>query len=194
MRLRNARRTVWLLAVGTAVACADNVAETNSAAQLPAGAPLEIVAEPDLRLGVMEGDSVEEFDRVIGPFLTDDDRLVVPLAGPLLLRVFDLRGEHLVTLGGEGEGPGELMSISGAWARGDLIEVFDSRLRRVTTFHPDSAPRVTRLAAEGVAQSVVPRAFLEGWVTFGVDEVDPTGRDRGPSTYFRDSSNRLSKE
>jgi len=184
MRRRNAHGTVWLLAVGAAVACADDVAEMSSAAQLPTGAPLEIVAEPDLRLGVMEGDSVEEFDRVIGPFVTDDDRLVVPLAGPMLLRVFDLRGEHLVTLGGEGEGPGELMSISGAWARGNLIEVFDSDLRRVTTFHPDSAPRVIRLAAEGVAQSVVPRAFSEGWVTFGVDEVDPTGRDRVSAHLF----------
>ena len=171
------RACVVLGVVGTATACSTPESEAERQIGLQPGAPLEIVARPELRLGVLEGDTLQEFDRVVTPFLTPGRRLVVPLAGHKVLRVFDLQGNHLMTLGGEGEGPGEMMSLSGSWARGDTIEVFDSRLRRVTSFLPDSAPRVIRLGSEGIAQSVLPQAASNGWVMYGVEAVEPNGRD-----------------
>ena len=46
-----------------------------------ADAPLAIDAEALLSVGVLSGDTQQEFDRVISPFVLPDGRLVVPLAG-----------------------------------------------------------------------------------------------------------------
>ena len=169
---------VVLGVVGTLTACSTPELETERQTELQPGAPLQIVATAELSLGVLQGDTLQEFYRVVTPFLTAGGHLVVPLRGLSVLRVFDLEGNHLMTLGGEGRGPGEITYLSAAWARGDTIEVFDAGLRRVTSFAPNSAPRVVRLATGGVVQAVIPQAASNGWLTYGVEKVESDLRDR----------------
>ena len=52
------------------------------AGSIPAGAPLGIDGAARLGLGVVDGDTLQEFDRVRTPFLLPDDRLVVPWRAP----------------------------------------------------------------------------------------------------------------
>lgn len=143
-------------------ACAgdDRAPATDSA---PAGTPVAIEAEPILSVGHVPGDTIHELYRVVSPFLHPDGRLVVPLASTQTLRVFGADGEFRMSLGGPGEGPGEFRAISAAWSRGDTIEVFDSRLVRITRFLPDGGIDVVTLVGPP-AQSAVPGTVPDGWI------------------------------
>jgi hypothetical protein len=127
---------------------------------------------------VVSGDPAQEFDRVVTPFQLPDGRLVVPLAGPGEIRIFDGRGEHAATLGRRGEGPGEWIDLQAAWARGDTIEAFDPDLLRVTRFLPDGRVEVVGLDAVPGAQVAVPGAPAHGWVLTGVVDAGPGRRDQ----------------
>src|SRR5687768_15597263 len=112
------------LAIVTCVLAACGGDRTASTA-LPAGAPVAIADSARLQLGVISGDSILEFDRVTTPFVLADGRVVVPLRGKSVIRVFAPDGSHQATLGRYGEGPGEFTALGGAWARGDTIEALD---------------------------------------------------------------------
>ena len=114
---------------------------------LPAGVPLEIEPEAVLSVGVLSGDTLQEFDRVRTPFVFPDGRLVVPLAGSYDIRIFAPDGGFMERLGGRGEGPGEFVSLSAAWPRGDTIEALDSRARRMTRFLPDGTVEVISITS-----------------------------------------------
>lgn len=160
-----------------------------AAAALPPGTPLEVEDAPRLSVGVLEGDTLQELDRVVTPFLLSDGSLVVPLAGASTLRVFAPDGSFAGALGRRGEGPGEFMRLSSAWARGDTLEAFDSRLNRITRFPPDGAAEVVVLA--GPVDLAVPGALPDGWAVTNVHEVSPDGRDQmGVQHYGRDGAHR----
>jgi hypothetical protein len=153
----------------------------RGSAALPApvtGAPVSMAAAARLSVGVIEGDSLQEFDRVVTPFLLPDGRLVVPLAGAGAIRVFGPTGAFVETLGRSGEGPGEFGSLSQAWPRGDTIEAFDSRLSRITQFLPDGSTDVVALERVRSAEIAVPGALADGWLLMGVAHVAEDGRDR----------------
>ena len=93
--------------------------------------------EPTVSIGELEGEEpymlhwAGSFDRL------SDGRIVVANRGSSEVRVFDVSGGHLLSLGGEGEGPGEFMNLSRvarwpgdsivAWYSSGLsISVFDS--------------------------------------------------------------------
>ena len=145
---------------------------------MPPDAPIEVVAAPSLCVGVAEGDPAQELDRVVTPFVLRDGRLVVPLAGPGEIRVFDAAGMHLLTMGRKGEGPGEFMSLQAAWPRGDTIEAFDSRLLRITRFLPDGAVEVVSIEPIPSAQAAVSGSPSFGWVLTGVADAGMGRRDQ----------------
>lgn len=134
-----------------------------------AGTPPTIEAEAVLSVGVVAGDTLQEFDRVVTPFVLADGRLVVPLGGSSEIRVFSPEGTFARRLGGSGEGPGEFRYLSAAWPRGDTIEAFDSRLRRVNRYLPDGSLEVVAIpGGEYPDMSVAVGPLGEGWVLGGV--------------------------
>lgn len=151
---------------------------TTTESDSPPGTPTQVQATPTTCVGVISGDSLQEFDRVVTPFLLPDHRLVVPLAGSKEIRLFNSQGEFLATLGRAGEGPGEFASIGAAWPRGDTIEVFDGRLLRITRFLPSGEAEVVLLDRVSSAQSAVPGAMSFGWAISGVAAAEMGQRDQ----------------
>ncbi|MDE2980708.1 MAG: 6-bladed beta-propeller [Gemmatimonadota bacterium] len=149
------------------------------------GAPLEIEAIRAMSVGVLGGDPYQEFDGVVRPFLLPDGRLVVPNSGGYDIRVFNEGGEFLEALGGRGEGPGEFMYLSAAWPRGDTVEAFDSRLRRVTRFLPDGSTEVVPIASGEYPDLGLGAGPLgRGWVLGGVVFAGHGQRDRISVHHF----------
>lgn len=181
------RATRSLIAFGGMLALAGCGAEPDAGpvGESVPGAPLEIEAEPALSVGVLGGDVYQEFNRVVRPFLLPDGRLVVPNSGGYDIRVFAEGGEFLEALGGRGEGPGEFTYLSAAWPRGDTIEAFDSRLRRVTRFLPDGSTEVVPIVGGeypdlGLGAGPVGR----GWALGGVVFAGHGQRDRVSVHHF----------
>lgn len=151
--------------------------DASVARRLPAGAPIAIDSVPRLRVGVVAGDTAQEFDRVVTPFLLPDGRLVVPVAGAGVIRVFGPDGALRASLGRPGQGPGEFESLGAAWARGDTIEAFDGRLGRITRFRPDGTADIVPLDMVPSAQMSVPGVVAGGWIVTGVAGAGMGRRD-----------------
>ena len=161
----------WLFLVG----CGD-LEEATSVSAVP-GTPTEIAAEPWLSLGVSSGDTLQEFYRVRTPFLLPGERLAVPLGGSSEIRIFGLDGRFQKRLGREGEGPGEFVDLTAAWARGDTIEILDGDLMRITRFLPGESTEVIRLAATGRGETAPRGPIPDGWVTVGWSGSGESNRD-----------------
>ena len=159
------------LTIGTLITVAGCDAAPDAGLVVDPGAepPPTIEAEAVLSVGVVAGDTLQEFDRVVTPFVLPDGRLVVPLGGSSDIRVFSREGAFAGRLGGSGEGPGEFAYLSAAWPRGDTIEAFDSRLRRVTRFLPDGAVEVVPIQGGAYPDlSAALGPLEEGWAVGGV--------------------------
>ena len=128
------------------------------------GIPVAVEEPPRLSVGVLSGDTNQEFYRVSTPFLLPDGRLVVPLRGSNVIRVFAADGAFIENLGGEGEGPGEFTGLESAWSRGDTIEAADNRLNRITRFLPDGTVEVVRLLRAPIVRAVSPSRCPARWV------------------------------
>jgi hypothetical protein len=159
--------------------------------QVPEGAPpLRWTVDPE-RVRIGDGDDPEElFQDVVGVVLTRDGLLVIGDIGSHEIRFFDATtGRHLRTVGGSGQGPGE---INGIWdlvgTRDELIAV--DRRGLASRFDLDGAfigqsPRArsatfARLNSAGFFDDGTELAFLSesnsevppveppfGWVYFG---------------------------
>ncbi len=95
----------------------------------------DIAPEPDLSIGVIDGDPDYQFGRVIGVAAFPDGRILVgdAQARDGKLRLFDPEGTLLSTAGPEGEGPGEIMNLNWlAPAPGGRIGIWDSNLNRLS--------------------------------------------------------------
>jgi len=69
--------------------------------------------EPDVEVGVFEGDDQYQLDRVMGVTRLSDGRIVVLNGGDSQLRFYDDSGEFLKAVAGAGDGPGELNRPTG---------------------------------------------------------------------------------
>ena len=179
------KRLSLMLGALIALAGCDAGPEAGLVADPGAGAPPTIEAEAVLSVGVVTGDTLQEFDRVTSPFVLPDGRLVVPLRGSSDIRVFDQAGILVERLGGDGEGPGEFRYLSAAWPRGDTIEAFDSRLRRISRFLPDGTVEVVPIPSGAYPDmSVAVGPLGEGWALGGVVAGGYGERDRILVHYF----------
>jgi len=96
------------------------------------------LGEPDLQIGVVDGDPTYAFTRIVAVRALANGAILVAEGGSQELRVFDGVGTHVRTFGGAGRGPGELTNIMNvAGISGDTIRVWDARARRVTSFLAD---------------------------------------------------------
>ena len=173
------KRLTLVLGALVALAGCDADPDAGLVVDPGAGAPPTIEAEAVLSVGVVTGDTLQEFDRVVSPFVLPDGRLVVPLGGSSEIRMFSREGTFVGRLGGSGEGPGEFRYLSAAWPRGDTIEAFDSRLRRVSRFLPDGTVEVVAIPTGAYPDmSVAVGPLGEGWVLGGVVAAGHGERDR----------------
>ena len=173
-----------LCALVTPTGCVEEPDSEPAQASRP-GTPLEIDAAPTLSVGVVAGDTLEIFDRVVTPFVLPDGRLVVPLDGSRDIRVFTADGDFAYRFGGEGEGPGEFLSLSAAWPRGDTIEAFDGELRRLTRFLPDGSVATVPVPGGPFPDMSLGVGPLEGgWALGGVAAGGPGRRDRIEIHHF----------
>jgi hypothetical protein len=131
------------------------------------------------------GDSIQEFDGVLTPFLLSDGRLVVPIQGQSVLRVFSPDGALQTTLGRYGQGPGEFEILVGAWARGDTIEASDWGQLRIVRFLPDGSTQEVSLEGGPFnQQGAVPGTVGDGWAVGAIPTFSWGGRDQWVASRF----------
>ncbi len=97
--------------------------------------PWRIGPEPSASIGVLEGEEPYMLHWVADATKLPDGRIVVANGGTEEVRMFDGDGQHLTTLGGEGEGPREFMSLVGVgrW-QGDSIAAWYAGILGVSIF------------------------------------------------------------
>lgn len=95
-------------------------------------------SSPIVTIGVVEGDAAYELFRTIGAVRLSDRRIVLASLGTHELRLYDPQGIHLLSVGGEGEGPGEFRGLSmiGRFA-GDSLMAYDMMQQRISIFGAD---------------------------------------------------------
>ena len=142
----------WLCGVLVPLAaCGDNGEPLSTPTQFTDSAGIAIVTnspsaaayatiapEPVLSIGSVDGPDQEVFGRIASVQLDDAGNFIVADGQAGEIRVFNATGDHLHTVGGAGEGPGEFRALAGAWptAEGVIVAV-DTRLDRITRFGPD---------------------------------------------------------
>lgn len=110
-----------------------------------------VAAEPEVEIGVLEGEEAYQLNQVRGATILADGRLVVSNAGSAELRYYDASGGHLQTVGRRGGGPGEFQYPGNPFRlAGDSVLVgVDAGARRLALF--DAAGRfVESYGAAGV--------------------------------------------
>ncbi len=92
-----------------------------------------------LRIGVLEGEPEYEFGRVSGIAVLSDRRIVVADAMAHELRFFSAEGVHELTVGRDGQGPGEFGDglFYPVVGPGDTMLVFDRGNQRAVVIAPD---------------------------------------------------------
>lgn len=106
------------------------------------------LAEPSLRLGVVEGEPWEEFSGIAGAVRLESGLIAIADAGSQEVRFFDESGTYLHAVGGEGAGPGEFTGLSGLGVLpGGGLWAYDFTLRRITWM--DDAGRITGTTSLG---------------------------------------------
>lgn len=95
---------------------------------------MRIDPEPFLRIG-REAEGPYQFGTLGFGVLLADGSIAMSEVSSQELRIFDAAGNHVKTLGGPGEGPGEFKGLTCVFEYpGDSIAAFDGRLYRTTIF------------------------------------------------------------
>jgi hypothetical protein len=100
-----------------------------------AGMEWQLSSDPSLEIGVVAGDESLELSEVAGALRLSDERIVVGNGGTSELRFYGTAGAHELSVGGDGEGPGEFRSIAFVGLMGhDTVVAYDGRLHRLSRF------------------------------------------------------------
>lgn len=96
--------------------------------------PSQFDATSVVSIGSLSGDEASTFNRVDDVEVHPSGIIFVLDAGDNLVKAYDWSGQHLYSLGGKGEGPGEFLSASNLMLWSDTVAVFDWRLQKVAKF------------------------------------------------------------
>ena len=97
-----------------------------------------IAPEPEVVIGVVEGEVPYLLSSVRDAARLSDGRIVVANGGSSELRIFDATGRYLRALGGEGRSPGEFENLNSLHLLpGDSLAAWDGILHRLTIFTED---------------------------------------------------------
>ncbi len=162
----------------------DIVLNAVAAAAVPIFATLDRV--PELRLGSVYGRPEEQFGTISGVVPFADGGVAVLDGQAAEIRLFDSDGAYRMSLGSQGQGPGEFeRPITLALLPGDTLAVYDAGPRRITRFGPDGAfVRTTTL--KDTRARIVAAAFLADGRLIGQSVyLDPDGATLpGPEPVF----------
>lgn len=159
-------------------------------------AGLDLSGSPLVTVGLAEGPDEFLLFRVAGAAQLSDGRIVVADGGSLEVRYFDPSGTHLRTVGGRGDGPGELSFVSGIWrTHGDSVLAYDLNRRSMSVFD-EQGDYVRSFAVEGTGSTSVTSLAVRGVLLDGrLVVVGPTesqmvgGISRNPvATYLLDQN------
>jgi hypothetical protein len=139
----------WLLIIVTVLAActgsetarpADAVRDSAGVRIVESSPPNDtwiVAAAPELRIGVIEGDSAYQFHNISHAARLSDGRIIV-IDGGTEIRWFSPDGTHRSTLGRRGDGPGEFRSIqSVVITPDDSVIVHDAGSQRISWLSPD---------------------------------------------------------
>lgn len=114
----------------------------------------QLSREPVLHIGTVDGPEAEQFTRITSTFWLSDGRIVAAnFESPPEIRVFSADGQHEVSMGGSGEGPGEFRAISmAARLPGDTLLVHDYWNARLTYLDPGGELLGTRALIDIVGE------------------------------------------
>jgi len=98
-----------------------------------------VAPEPEVEIGVLEGEEAYQLNRVSGATVLSDGRIVIANGGSSELRYYDSSGRYLQTVGRRGGGPGEFQYVGEPYAlAGDSLLVgADVGARRLSLFDPE---------------------------------------------------------
>lgn len=140
--------------------------------------PLRLVEQ--LRIGVVEGEEPYELFAVRDVVLGEDGDIYAAEQNTGEIRVFAPDGTYRMTVGGQGEGPGEFLAVTWIGVFGDTLLAYDPRLSRVTAFATDGVLLDTWPASNGGARFVPQARASDGWlvtlddfsarVPYGIDQ------------------------
>jgi hypothetical protein len=139
------RTPVFLLATVSAVVGCENGLEESFTRTSIEDTTVLYSAEPqwpdsarlvlESRIGLLEGPEEYMFSSIRAFTVDRRGNVFVADGGTSTVRKFDARGEHVMTFGGEGSGPGELRFAQGMGILPDgRIVVRDSRLLRINVY------------------------------------------------------------
>ncbi len=113
--------------VAAALACAGEAEPppANGPACSPGLPRWTLAPEPDVSIGVLEGDPPYQLFRVTGAVRLGDGTIVVTNVGTQELRYFDSTGAFLRSAGGRGKGPGEFSELRQIYRRGDTVRAVE---------------------------------------------------------------------
>lgn len=107
----------------------------NAAPVWPEDGGWRVAAEPDVDIGVFEGEEAYQLYRVEDATRLSDGTIVVANRGTNELRYYDVDGRYLTSAGREGGGPGEFRFLSELYPwPGDTVVVGDGGQRRLSWF------------------------------------------------------------
>lgn len=130
---------------------------------------------------------------VAGALRLSDGRIVIGNRGSSEVRFFQSNGEHLVSVGNSGDGPGEFRMLVGLYRiEGDSLLAYDLQSRRMSVLAPDGA-FVRSFGLDPADGASVPSAagvfgdgsiLVRGLPVVGARETQ-TGVVRDPMVYSR---------
>jgi hypothetical protein len=87
-----------------------------------------------VRIGMAEGQQEYMFNRIADMAVDDEGHVYVLDQGDRVIRSYDATGNHRVTFGGHGGGPGEFEVPLGIAVSGDSVVVYDALHQRLAIF------------------------------------------------------------
>ena len=149
--------------------------------------------EPELKIGVIDGDEAYQFSSVAFAGRLSDGSVVVADRQSCEIRFFDQTGRHTSTVGRCGAGPGEFRTFSDVFLAGDSLHVYDGNNRRLSLIGPTGllvaeqrAQDNPAFAVPGLGRSLVGIATDNRMVIAMPPEVNPPSTQNS-FVYGRDT-------
>lgn len=113
------------------------IAENRGDGVWEEGDAWRLSAEPAVRIGALNGLAEYQLYDVRDAVRLSDGRIVVSNAGTDQLRFYNAEGQHVRSVGGDGDGPGEFRELANlAVLPGDTLYAWDFSAERLSIFGP----------------------------------------------------------